>query len=113
MELVEEQIVRRWAPAIIAPRDAYEKYLSQASLYNMIYNRIIELAQETDVWFKVDYSNAVANKSYPFYFDVHYDFHEVTAYSQDGTKHNIARSGSIPHLAREAASWIVSQVYRG
>lgn len=112
MEFFEEQTTKRWVrPDIKVPSKAYPTYRSQARLYNVIYDQIIELGQNHGTWFRINYTNAVSNKRREWYYDVFYGFDIVRIYDQDESLVQTLDVRDSPQAAHDTAVWVVDHVF--
>lgn len=111
VELTTRVVERRYAPIIVVKPRFRQKYCNQAELHHEIYERILTLSSEYDVYFEVDYSETVANKAKKLFLTVHYDLESVSIEDASGKRIRVSNSTVIPTIAEETASWVVRQVY--
>lgn len=111
VELTTRVVERRYAPPIIVKPRFRVKYCNQAALHHEVYDRMVAIRSEYDVYFEVDYSEVVSNKSKKWVMTVHYELGSVSIEDESGKRTRVSDSTFIPTIAEETATWVVRQVY--
>ncbi len=107
VQIETRTIEERWAPPIYTP-DLLPLYRSEAVLFGYVYDRIMELGQDTGVQFEILMSNGLTDLSK---LVVYYGFGAHILTIDDKKVVDVSNTTSIPDAAYELARCVVEVVY--